>query len=88
MSAEVTRLLKRGLNYYGLGDLEAAIESWEQALARDPKNRAALDYLESARAELKKNPARAAPRKRAASPAADPAERTPRTLGALLEGNR
>ena len=46
--AEVTRLLKRGLNHYGLGDLESAIASWEQARALDPENQAVHDYLETA----------------------------------------
>jgi tetratricopeptide (TPR) repeat protein len=46
--AEVTRLLKRGLNHYGLGDLEAAIACWEQARALDPENQAVHDYLETA----------------------------------------
>ncbi len=45
---KVTRLLKRGLNYYGLGDLEAAIGCWEQARAKDPDNQAVYDYLETA----------------------------------------
>jgi tetratricopeptide (TPR) repeat protein len=45
---EVTRLLKRGLNHYGLGDLEAAIACWERAKNLDPENRAAHDYLETA----------------------------------------
>ncbi len=45
---EVTRLLRRGLNHYGLGDLEAAIGCWERAKELDPRNRAARDYLETA----------------------------------------
>ncbi len=45
---EVTRLLKRGLNHYGLGDLDAAIGCWEQARAKDPDNQAVYDYLETA----------------------------------------
>lgn len=45
---EITRLLKRGLNHYGLGDLEAAIECWERARGLDPENHAVHDYLESA----------------------------------------
>jgi len=84
MPAEVTRLLKRGLNHYGLGDLESAIASWEQVLAHDPENRAALDYLESARAELAQCP-RSQTRKRLPPPSVDPEDRTPRTLGALLQ---
>jgi tetratricopeptide (TPR) repeat protein len=38
---EVTRLLKRGLNHYGLGDLDGAIACWEQARALDPENQPA-----------------------------------------------
>ena len=49
---EVTRLLKRGLNHYGLGDLEAAIGCWEQARAVDPDNQAVHDYLETAYEEM------------------------------------
>ncbi len=45
---EVTRLLKRGLNHYGLGDLDAAIGCWEDARAVDPDNQAVYDYLETA----------------------------------------
>ena len=47
-SKEVTRLLKRGLNHYGLSDLEAAIECWERARAIDPENNAIHDYLANA----------------------------------------
>jgi tetratricopeptide (TPR) repeat protein len=41
-------MLKRGLNHYGLGDLEGAIACWEQARALDPENQAVHDYLETA----------------------------------------
>lgn len=74
--AEVTRLLKRGLNHYGLGDLEAAIACWEQARALDPENQAVHDYLETAYEEnggaRKKSagPAKATPRPAAAKPPA------------------
>ena len=53
---EVTRLLKRGLNHYGLGDLDAAIACWERAQALDPLNRAAHDYLETAYDEAGREP--------------------------------
>lgn len=46
--SDITRLLKRGLNHYGLGELEAAIACWERARALDRGNRAARDYLETA----------------------------------------
>jgi tetratricopeptide (TPR) repeat protein len=49
---EVTRLLKRGLNHYALGDVPAAIASWEEARALDPENQALHDYLEAAYDEV------------------------------------
>jgi tetratricopeptide (TPR) repeat protein len=45
---EVARLLKRGLNHYGLGDIDAAIACWERVKDLDPENSAARDYLETA----------------------------------------
>ncbi|MEE9278812.1 MAG: hypothetical protein V3V67_01425 [Myxococcota bacterium] len=45
---EVTRLLRQGLNHYGLADLAAAIDCWERARTIDPENHAVHDYLESA----------------------------------------
>ncbi len=41
-------MLKRGLNHYGLGELDSAIVCWEKARALDPGNPAARDYLETA----------------------------------------
>ncbi len=41
-------MLKRGLNHYGLGELEPAIVCWEKARSLDPGNLAARDYLETA----------------------------------------
>jgi tetratricopeptide (TPR) repeat protein len=54
---EVTRLLKRGLNHYALGDVPAAIASWEEARALDPENQALHDYLEAAYDEVDSDPA-------------------------------
>jgi tetratricopeptide (TPR) repeat protein len=54
---EVTRLLKRGLNHYALGDVSAAIASWEQARTLDPENQALHDYLEAAYDEVDSDPA-------------------------------
>jgi tetratricopeptide (TPR) repeat protein len=80
--SEVTRLLKRGLHLYGLGDLEGAIASWEQALAVEPGNRAAHDYLQSAREEIasarRGRSSAARPRR-----AVDPDDKTPRTLDSI-----
>jgi len=67
---ELSRLLKRGLNHYGLGDLGAAIQCWEAVLELDPDNRAANDYLETAYEESGSAPG---PR----VPAAPPAEPEP-----------
>ena len=49
---DISRLLKRGLNYYGLGEVESAITCWEKARALDPENPAVRDYLETAYEEL------------------------------------
>jgi tetratricopeptide (TPR) repeat protein len=46
--SEVVRLLKRGLNHYGLGELDAAIVCWERVRALNPEYQAARDYLETA----------------------------------------
>jgi tetratricopeptide (TPR) repeat protein len=45
---KITKLLKRGLNHYGLGELDDAIACWEEARAIDPDNQAVRDYLETA----------------------------------------
>ena len=61
---DVTRLLKQGLNHYGLADLAAAIDCWERARAIDPENHAVHDYLESAyreRSEAKESDEDATP---------------------------
>jgi len=49
---EVTRLLKRGLNHYALGEVKAAIAAWEEARTLDPENQALHDYLEAAYDEV------------------------------------
>jgi tetratricopeptide (TPR) repeat protein len=94
--AEVTRLLKRGLAHYGVGELDAAIASWQEALSLDPKNRAALDYLDAAREEAGYTQPKGRPRRppapvpmRRSAPAATlragDEEDTPRTLEGALE---
>jgi tetratricopeptide (TPR) repeat protein len=94
--AEVTRLLKRGLSHYGVGELDAAIASWQEALSLDPSNRAALDYLDAAREEAGYTQPRSKPRRppapvpiRRGQPAQSfrPAdeEDTPRTLEGVLK---
>jgi tetratricopeptide (TPR) repeat protein len=93
--AEVTRLLKRGLAHYGVGELDAAIASWQEALKLDPTNRAAVDYLDAAREEAGYTEPRQKPRR---PPAPVPIRRTssqplrnadeedtPRTLDGVLE---
>jgi tetratricopeptide (TPR) repeat protein len=73
--AEVTRLLKLGLNHYGLGDLESAISCWEQARALDPENQAVHDYLETAYEEQGGGRRKAAPK--GVKPSAAPAKGAP-----------
>jgi tetratricopeptide (TPR) repeat protein len=51
-ASEVTRLLKRGLNHYALGEVRAAIAAWEEARALDPETQALHDYLEAAYEEV------------------------------------
>lgn len=53
---QISRLLKRGLNHYGLGEIEKAISCWEKVRELDPENSAARDYLESAYEELTPRP--------------------------------
>jgi tetratricopeptide (TPR) repeat protein len=42
------RLLAEGLDAFGRDDIDGAVASWREALALDPSNREARDYLESA----------------------------------------
>ena len=53
---ELSKLLRRGLNHYGLGELEAAIAYWERVCNLDPDNEAARDYLTSAYEEMGRPP--------------------------------
>jgi tetratricopeptide (TPR) repeat protein len=46
---EVDRLIEQGLGHYGQGDLNAALESWESALAIDPDNPQANSYVDYVR---------------------------------------
>gem|GEM_PF-1247557 len=56
MSKELTDLYAKGVDYYMGGQYRKAIESWEQVLAKDPKNFLVLRNLEEARARLKDKP--------------------------------
>ncbi len=81
---EVMRLLKRGLNHYGLGDLEGAIGCWEKARALDPNNQAVRDYLETAYEEVDRTsssqPEIETPRRPAPAAQFDDDDDTPRSL--------
>ncbi len=50
---EVQRLLRRGLNHYGAGDIESAVSCWKRTLKLDPQNGPARDYLASVRSDRK-----------------------------------
>jgi tetratricopeptide (TPR) repeat protein len=77
----VTKLLKRGLNHYGLGELDEAIACWEEARAIDPDNQAVRDYLEAAYEENDSTP-RSSPIPRG-KPSADPARASEASLPPL-----
>ncbi|HEY3801421.1 MAG TPA: hypothetical protein VGL61_02405 [Kofleriaceae bacterium] len=47
--AEVDRLIDEGLNRYGTGDLDGALEAWEDALALEPDNPQANSYVDYVR---------------------------------------
>ncbi len=82
--SEVMRLLKRGLNHYGLGDLEGAIACWEKARALDPNNQAVRDYLETAYEEVDRTPSSQpeieSPRRPAPAAQFDDDDDTPRSF--------
>ncbi len=80
-SDDVVLLLKRGLNHYGLGDLEAAIASWEEARGLDPENQAVRDYLENAYEEAGRRAPDAAP----IPVAIDDEDDTPESIPGLAE---
>lgn len=44
VKVRVKKLVERGLERYGVGDLEAALSEWEHALTLDPDNRQAAEY--------------------------------------------
>lgn len=46
---KVRELLDRGLTYYGLGQVQQALETWQQALELDPQNPRAREYVEFVR---------------------------------------
>ena len=47
--SEVDRLIDEGLSRYGAGDVDGALDSWEQALAIEPDNPQANSYVDYAR---------------------------------------
>ncbi|MBW2229731.1 MAG: hypothetical protein JRH17_05055 [Deltaproteobacteria bacterium] len=44
----IQRLLSEGLDLYGLGEVSAAIVTWEKVLELDPSSSEALDYIRTA----------------------------------------
>ena len=44
----VARLLREGLNFYGMGKVAQALRCWRQVLALDPGNAEAQDYVQTA----------------------------------------
>jgi hypothetical protein len=46
---DLERIIERGLQLYGLGDVDAALAMWEQALALDPDDSRAAAYVDYVR---------------------------------------
>ncbi len=46
---EIDRLIEHGLTLYGQGDLDGALEAWEEALSADPENAQASSYVDYVR---------------------------------------
>lgn len=46
--AEIDRLLQEGLDHYGVDEVGNALRFWREALALDPDNAEAIDYIETA----------------------------------------
>ncbi len=61
----VSRLLEKGLELYGDGDVAKAILTWEEVLVLDPKNQDAVDYIKTADRRTKPRP----PKPASSSPA-------------------
>jgi len=83
---EVARLLKLGMNHYGIDELSSAIKCWERTLEIEPGNRAARDYLESAYEDVDGSlPANIAPASEPSAPVMEvfDDDDTPRTCDAL-----
>jgi tetratricopeptide (TPR) repeat protein len=49
--AEIGRLMARGLDLYGLGQVREATECWRRVLALDPEHAEARDFLQTAGGE-------------------------------------
>jgi len=49
--AEIRRLMARGLDLYGLGQVREATECWRRVLALDPEHAEARDFLQTASGE-------------------------------------
>jgi hypothetical protein len=50
-AAEIRRLMARGLDLYGLGQVSDATECWRRVLALDPTHAEARDFLQTAAGE-------------------------------------
>ena len=81
-SQEVALLLKRGLNHYGLGEIDSAITCWENVVELDPSNSAARDYLATAYEERGDEDATPTSQPSPPDPLGDD-DATPRSFGSL-----
>jgi tetratricopeptide (TPR) repeat protein len=54
VTEKIKSLLQEGLDLYGYGKIEEAIEKWKEVLELDPGNLLAMDYLHSAGIDVDK----------------------------------
>lgn len=64
----VETLIQQGVAEYEAGTLKKALDSWQKALALDPANRIAKDYIANVKAAIAKQAQPAAPKPKSARP--------------------
>lgn len=84
-TARMERLVREGLDHFGVGDVAKAVRCWEDVLRIDPSHPEALDYLQAAgsRGEAPDRDADVGPAQAAASEAAGTESDSP--AGRLVE---
>jgi tetratricopeptide (TPR) repeat protein len=86
-TAKMERLLREGLDHFGVGDVAKAVCCWEDVLRIDPSHAEALDYLQAAgtRGEASDRDAEVGPAQAAGTESDSPAGRLVEEAWARLE---